>query len=302
MSEISEQRQGARAKVGVDERRPVFVGDIQGCIDELEALLTHLEKCWGHDGFVLYAVGDLINRGPGNLAVLERLRALVEAKQATVVLGNHELHFLMVALGLRVLGERDTLADVIDSSECADWVDWIRRRPVAISDVLYGHPFVMVHASLHPNWDLDFVSAQASRIGNELGGSDLEITHRFLAQDPKIVEPDSNRDLLDRILSCRSVQGDNWSSAPPEKGWLPWHEAWSQNGHNYGIVYGHWAVQGLHVAGGLRGLDTGCVHHARTGEGCLTAWVPEPLSQEGDFQDPFSVPDGAFVQIPANSH
>ncbi|MFP8875958.1 MAG: hypothetical protein VCB99_03395, partial [Myxococcota bacterium] len=52
--------------------------------------------------------------------------------------------------------------------------------------------------------------------------------------------------------------------------------------------------QGLHVAKGLRGLDTGCVHHGRGKQGFLTAWLPDP-----SLESPFEVPDAAFWQIPA---
>ena len=48
------------------------------------------------------------------------------------------------------------------------------------------------------------------------------------------------------------------------------------------------------VAPGLRGLDTGCVHHGRGREGALTAWVPS-----GAVRAPFDIPDANFWQIPA---
>jgi hypothetical protein len=60
-------------------------------------------------------------------------------------------------------------------------------------------------------------------------------------------------------------------------------------------VYGHWSLQGLHVARGLRGLDTGCVHHGRGRDGLLTAWTPD------ERPDPFGVPDDRFVQVRAHA-
>ena len=69
---------------------------------------------------------------------------------------------------------------------------------------------------------------------------------------------------------------------------------WSRRAPNYGVVYGHWALQGLHVARGLRGLDTGCVHHGRGRDGMLTAWLPPDESET-----PFELPDDHFWQIPA---
>ena len=80
--------------------------------------------------------------------------------------------------------------------------------------------------------------------------------------------------------------------APP--GYEAWHAAWSERGHAYGVVYGHWALQGLHVAPGLRGLDTGCVHHNPERDGTLTAWLPD-----GHADDPFALPDENFWHVPA---
>ena len=96
---------------GADRRQPVFVGDVQGCHAELDALLCELENRLGRDGFVLHLVGDLVNRGPGSLRVLDRIYRLWDEGQAVVVLGNHELHLLMVAFELRKLGERDMFSN-----------------------------------------------------------------------------------------------------------------------------------------------------------------------------------------------
>ena len=112
-----------------------------------------------------------------------------------------------------------------------------------------------------------------------------------------------DRDTLGRLTRCRSVdEAQGWSKAVPEGAARAWHEAWSEHRHRYGVVYGHWSMQGLHVAEGLRGLDTGCVHHGRGRDGYLTAWLPTAGdAEENDVSavDPFDLPDDRFWQIPA---
>jgi hypothetical protein len=41
----------------------IFIGDVQGCGDELETLVTRARLEFDRD-FELWSVGDMINRGP----------------------------------------------------------------------------------------------------------------------------------------------------------------------------------------------------------------------------------------------
>ncbi len=59
----------------------------------------------------LYLLGDLVNRGPDSLAVLRRLMALEGSAQC--LLGNHDLHLLAVAHGVRKPHRSDTLDDIL---------------------------------------------------------------------------------------------------------------------------------------------------------------------------------------------
>jgi bis(5'-nucleosyl)-tetraphosphatase (symmetrical) len=268
--------------------QPVFVGDVQGCVAELDEVLERAARAWG-ERFELWLVGDAINRGPGSLQVLRRVRELSERGRARFVLGNHEIAFLHTALGLRRPSPGDTFTDVLDSPELDDWVDWLLARPLVQTGVLGEQPFAMVHAAVHPRWTLEELAERAGAVQRRLS-SGREAARSFLASDRER----RKRNALDRLTSCRSVSGDAWSSSPPQQGFVAWHAAWSRQSHSYGVVYGHWSLQGLHVAAGLRGLDTGCVHHGRDGDRWLTAWIPDPRSAR-----PFDVPDRNFWQVPA---
>jgi bis(5'-nucleosyl)-tetraphosphatase (symmetrical) len=268
----------------------VFVGDVQGCSAELEELLEGVRGVHGED-FELWLVGDLINRGPTSLRALEAVRQLVEQGRARYVLGNHEIRLLESFFGQRTLQSSDTMSDLLTSSDLDDWVEWIRRRPLVETGELSGRQFAMVHAAVHPDWDLDALVRRAREAEARLGHPDRSVAERFLASDR-----DAVRDALLLITSCRSVGPDgSWSSREPTPPAVSWHVAWGRRAHSYGVVYGHWALQGLHVAPGLRGLDTGCVHHGRDRDGYLTAWLPE-LTRE----DPFALPDRGFWQVRAH--
>lgn len=103
-----------------------LIGDVHG---ELEALLRLLGKlgCDPDRGVAerpLVFVGDLVDRGPDSLGVVDLVRDLWEAGLAGVVLGNHELNLL--------LGERkDGNGWFWGDPEDGFWVD--RGSPVRVA-------------------------------------------------------------------------------------------------------------------------------------------------------------------------
>ncbi len=277
----------------------VFLGDVQGCADEFLEMLTRLHDRYGGD-FVLHCAGDLVNRGPDNLRPLEKMRELVEAGRGHYVLGNHEIALISIGLGIRRLGERDTLGDVLASREAGDWVEWLRGQPLVECGEICGQRFVMVHAALHPDWSSADCAQHASRVAGRIASADVDSVREFLVQPAEGAQLDSDRGLLGRLVSCRSVgRGDSWSAREPVGSEAePWHMAWSRRGHDYGVVYGHWARQGLHLAPGLRGLDSGCVHHGRGRDGYLTAWLPGSRERP-EKSAVFDLPDDALWQVRA---
>jgi bis(5'-nucleosyl)-tetraphosphatase (symmetrical) len=265
----------------------IFVGDIQGCADELEEILARARREYGSD-YELWSVGDVVNRGPQSHRALARVREHVEAGRGRLVLGNHELALLARWLGLRGHQPSDTLEDLLERPDLDEWCEWLRRRPLAVAGELGRRAFLLVHASVHPAWTREDALAAAREVEAQLGAPEREALRSLLVR---------RSDVLGRLVSCRSVLSNGgWSKELP--GLLdraePWHVAWARAGHDYGVVYGHYSMQGLHVAEGLRGLDTGCVHHQRGRDGFLTAWLPDPRDA-----DPFRTPDARFWQVRA---
>ena len=122
--------------------RRVYVGDVQGCREELEQLLEAVAFDPASDR--IEPVGDLVNRGPDSLGVLRLLRSL----RAGGVLGNHDVHLLRVAAGRRRPGRRDTFRDVLSAPDRDELLAWLAERPFVKSfdDV------ILVHAALNPTW------------------------------------------------------------------------------------------------------------------------------------------------------
>jgi bis(5'-nucleosyl)-tetraphosphatase (symmetrical) len=268
-------------------KQRIFIGDIQGCADELEALLARADATYG-GAAELWIVGDLVNRGPASLRVLRRVRERMESGRARCVLGNHDLSLVMTAWGLRERRPTDTFGEILDAPDAEAWIDWVRRLPLVEFGRLGGQSFAMLHAGVHPDWRLADLRRIAARVESRLRAS-RKAARAFLASAPAS-NPD--REALDLLTCCRSVAPDgHWSAEPPTGEFAAWHRAWSERGHDYAIAYGHWSLQGLHVAPGLRGLDTGCVHEGRGRPGFLTAWIPDLTKRR-----PFDIPDAGFWQ------
>lgn len=294
----------------------VFVGDVQGCADELEALVERAHTDFAGD-FELLLTGDLVNRGPASFRVLQRVRRLQDAGRARTVLGNHDLWLATVGHGLATPARGDSLGDVLERPDAAEWLAWLLRQPLLIADTLGDARFALVHASLAPEWTLAQAGALAAELSARLADPRPAAARAFLAaahaarqarkrqgtaaaqpvDPPASGEPVGGGepallDALGRFITARTATpGGGWSERLPGEVPVgePWHAAWSRAGHAFGVVYGHWALQRLHVAPRLRGLDTGCVHHGRGGDGFLTAWLPD-----AGARDPFATPDARF--------
>lgn len=123
--------------------RTIIVGDIHGCIVELEALLE--EVSFGPDDR-LVSVGDLVGKGPAGHEVVRFFR--VDGHAA--VCGNHDEKLLAFRRGERELGPSHR-PDAERLSE-ADWA-WLGARPFFLR--LEAHAVIVVHGGALPGVPLE---------------------------------------------------------------------------------------------------------------------------------------------------
>ena len=103
-----------------------FVGDIQGCFSELNALLTQVG--FSNNSDQLYIAGDLVARGPNSLETLRFIKSL--GNNAKVVLGNHDLHLLAVYQGIKKVKKQDLLASLLSASDAPALMQWLIQQPL----------------------------------------------------------------------------------------------------------------------------------------------------------------------------
>jgi bis(5'-nucleosyl)-tetraphosphatase (symmetrical) len=118
------------------------IGDVQGCFTTLERLLRRIEFDPGRDR--LWLVGDLVNRGPSSLEVLRWAKSM--GNRVTAVLGNHDLHLIARAEGVREPRSETPSEDVLEAR--IRTLSRMAHRPAALPS---RGDFILVHAGLLPN-------------------------------------------------------------------------------------------------------------------------------------------------------
>jgi bis(5'-nucleosyl)-tetraphosphatase (symmetrical) len=265
-----------------------LVGDLQGCCDAFERLLAQIGFSASRDRLVV--LGDLVNRGPDSLGTLKRLRALGDA--AECLLGNHDLHLLAVAHGVRKPRKDDTLDGILGSKKREQWLDWLRQRRMAYT----LHGWLLVHAGVAPQWDAAQTLALAGEIEALLRGPGLpELLHTMYGNEPdrwndQLQGAERWRvivNVLTRMRVC-TPEGqldlktkEGVDAAPP--GYLPWFEVPARRSAGTPIAFGHWSTLGRIDRPELLSLDTGCVWGGSLSavriDGGRREWVQVPCAQ-----------------------
>ena len=242
------------------------IGDIQGCYDPLRALLDKIRFDPQQDS--LWFCGDLVNRGTQSLQVLRFLRSLGDS--AICVLGNHDLHLLALYHGKIRIAPDDTLYELLHSPDCDELMHWLQARPMLHYDA--GQDALLVHAGIHPAWNLEQAMSLAGELQQMLLGDASQAFFQQMYGD----QPDRWGDDLQGIARLRCLtnvftrmrffdpQGrlNLEAKGAPEQhaGELlqPWFDCDSNLAPETRIFFGHWSTLALGRYGRAFALDGGC--------------------------------------------
>ncbi|SEI74660.1 bis(5'-nucleosyl)-tetraphosphatase (symmetrical) [Allopseudospirillum japonicum] len=243
------------------------IGDLQGCYDELCHLLEACRFDTTQDQ--LWVAGDLVNRGPKSLLTLELLYSMRE--QVRPVLGNHDLHLLAVASGVRKPKRGDTLDAVLESPNSAALLEWLRQQPLMHYDAELN--YAMVHAGVSPHWSLKQAQRLAAEVETVLRGPKMTaFLERMYGNenqcwDEWLEDWQRWRVIVNYFTRMRFCQPDGTlefhskeglESAPP--GFYPWFQYPCLISESTRLIFGHWAaLGGVTHSEKILALDTGCV-------------------------------------------
>lgn len=261
-----------------------LIGDVQGCDAALNDLLAKLAFSPSRDRLIV--LGDLVNRGPASLAVLRRLVALGDAAEA--VLGNHDLHLLAVAHGVRKASPQDTVADILEARDRQLLLMWLQWRPLALLE----RGALMVHAGVLPQWTVTQAMVLAAEVQAVLrdASSAADFLRDMYGNQPdrwsdELHGIDRLRVIVNALTRLRFCSADGRmefatkagvaTAAPP--GYLPWFDVPARATAGQLMAFGHWSTLGWLQRDDLLSLDSGCVWG-----GELTAVVLEPDGRVGE--------------------
>ena len=253
-----------------------LIGDVQGCDEALGRLLHTLDFSPSRD--TLYLLGDLVNRGPDSLAVLRRLQALDGSAQC--LLGNHDLHALAVAKGVRRASRMDTLDALLQADDRDALLCWLRQQALA----LQAHGVLMVHAGVLPSWSAQDTLARAEEVQQVLRSPDwLDFVQQMYGNEPARWHDDlqgvaRSRVIVNALTRLRFCSADGTMEFDTKEGadaapagFMPWFDVPGRRTAGDVVAFGHWSTLGWLDRSDVLALDSGCVWG-----GCLTALRLQP--------------------------
>lgn len=252
------------------------IGDLQGCYDQLRRLLDRIQYDPAQD--TLWFTGDLVNRGTQSA---DCLRFVSQTPNAITVLGNHDLALLALVFAENKPPLDHTMDDLLNAPDCESLCHWLRQQPLIHVDQKKG--FILVHAGIPPNWELETAQSCAREVEAVLRSDN----HKTYLNDLYGNKPDHWDDSLNgqaryryitnALTRLRYVSQDMQldlnhkgpiGSQPPEL--IPWFQHPDRQPINLPIIFGHWAsLEGKVAQKSLYALDTGAIWGGKLTALCL---------------------------------
>ncbi|AIN98444.1 ser/thr protein phosphatase, putative [Leishmania panamensis] len=203
------------------EGRYIIVGDVHGCVDQLEQLVEKVKYVKGKD--CLLIIGDYVNKGPDSIGVVRTCQRL----GAYGVLGNHDYTLLRCCARMRRRPfTPDDLRDPVKrlaQKLPKDCEYYLRGLPHIVRIPRYN--VLLVHAGLNLQYALENQNVE-------------EVMHlRRLEMVP-------NKPGMFKAIT-KGVEG------------APWAKLW--RGPET-VIFGHDAYSGFQAHAHACGIDTGCVY------------------------------------------
>jgi bis(5'-nucleosyl)-tetraphosphatase (symmetrical) len=253
------------------------IGDVQGCFDPLIQLLDKINFDPKNDK--LWFTGDLVNRGTQSLKTIRFIKTLIEEGSALTILGNHDLGMLAIAREAEPFEpKKHSFGDILEAPDKEELLSFLEQQPLLHYDA--DLDFVLVHAGIHPAWDLTLALSLAKEVEDVLRSNQkYEFYHHLYGDIPNQWQPNlTGFDRIRFIMNCfvrmRFCNEEGKIDLITKEsanfhlpGFMPWYNIPGRKNSDLKIIFGHWStLRGKTDNPKAYALDTGCVWG-----NCLTA-------------------------------
>ena len=239
------------------------IGDVQGCFDELMLLLDKINFDSNNDELIF--AGDLINRGPKSLEVLEF--CLENKKSIEVVLGNHDIYLLYL---IHQNKKNYQLAPILESKNRKKFFRWLIEKPLMLErQNNKNEKFIISHAGIPHIWDLEdarklneeylkAIKKNPGGIFRNMWGDHPDLWSESLRGFSRI-RVIINYFTRMRLITQKGELDLKTKVSSKNSKYKPWFKFTKNEKDNYQL-FGHWAaLKGKTNKRNVIGLDAGCV-------------------------------------------
>ncbi|MBP9741949.1 MAG: symmetrical bis(5'-nucleosyl)-tetraphosphatase [Burkholderiales bacterium] len=241
------------------------IGDIQGCYTEFMQLLSKINFNPSVD--TLYLVGDVVNRGPQSLQVLEWLYRYQDS--IITVLGNHDIFLLGRYAQVVSPNATDTINDILIAPHASKLIDYLRNCPL----IFENDKYILAHAGIYPKMDFIYLTAISNHISEILKSANYaKFIEKIYGNKPNswnetlspikqmrfVVNSTTRMRFLDTATFALDYKYKGDLFEHPQN-LIPWFKTEMHPSITKKILFGHWAALGFLHTQSFIALDTGCV-------------------------------------------
>ena len=222
------------------------IGDVQGCYDELMLLCKKIKFNPKKDKLIF--AGDLVNRGPKSLEVLNF--CLENKKSIKAVLGNHDFYLLYL---IEHKKRNKSLKKILSADNISKIQKWLKKLPLLLKLKIKNDVFWISHAGIPFVWELKKAKKLSKEIQVALKNDSFDLLKNMWGDTPskwnnKLKGYSRYRIIINYFTRMRFLDNDGVlklkkKNLKPEKNHVPWFEQTTHNlKNNETVIFGHWAA------------------------------------------------------------